>query len=549
MKKYMNDLLYRVVLVILFFFNLYETQSQIKKIGNVSMNDFKIEEKYKNEDAVILFKDRETKLIFENMSGWTLVTTVYERIKINTRKGFDFATKRVRLYNQTRKNDEIFTVNAATYTLENATIKKTKLSRKNIYKNPINNRWSERVFTMPNIKENSIIEWKYTIRSNYVFYIDEIVLQEDIPIKYFRAKVNIPSDIEFTYRFTNRLHAKINTKKGLLIEIWDVPAFTKEKFTRNIELFRPKVLFDVFATNFRYDSYKVYSKSWTDVAKQLNNDDNFGKELKKHKYFVDFSSKILNDVSTKKDSILAVFNFVKNKVKSDGTTGIYTKKGVRKAFFSGNGNVAEINFILISILRKMGFDANPVILSTRNLPEPIFPTILGVNYVVCAIPYNGKYILLDASEKYAGFGVLPFKAVNGIGRLIKKDNTSLFVNLYPNKMATTKKNISVSIDSLGYVSGRFRIVFKGESAFINRKKREKLNTNFLKYLLGEDYRTINIEENVFHNENDAEKSLILSSSFNVNNEIEIIGNKMIIPSLFLFKQTKDKIVSNTIMNN
>ena len=59
------------------------------------------------------------------------------------------------------------------------------------------------------------------------------------------------------------------------------------------------------------------------------------------------------------------------------------QKGTRKAYLEGEGNVADINLLLIAMLRSQGVDANPVLVSTRNNGIPLFPTRKGFNYVIC----------------------------------------------------------------------------------------------------------------------------------------------------------------------
>ncbi len=523
-----------IFFILLFGFNTNVSFSQIKKFGNVSATEFEMT----NDDAVILFKHRETKLIFHNMSGWTLQTTVHERIKINTIKGIDFATKKIKLYNEHKNNDELFNIRAVTYNLKGKEIVRTKFSRKSIYKKELNDRWTQLTFTMPDLNENSIVEWQYTINSNYIFYIDDIVLQEDLPMNYFRATINVPGDhVNFIYRFLNKIKVNIINERGLYIENWNVPKFKKEKYTRNIELYRPRIVFDVYATNFPNSSYKVYSKTWDDVAKQLNADQHFGLQLKKTKYFKKELSQILSQSTSKKDSILAIFDFVKNKVKWNGVYSIFSKKGVKATFNEKSGNVAEINMILVSMLRKAGFNADPVILSTRNMFEAVFPTILKVNYVICYVEL-GNGILLDASNKNAYYNLLPFRVLNGVGRVIKKDNRSFFVDLSPKTFAVTKRNINMEINSSGLVSGNFRIAFKGEKAIINRNKFTDLDDMGLEFELRSQFQNTYVYNVRLYNKNKLDKPFLVLSKFNLNNNIKDSENKMILSVMTLFKQNE-----------
>ncbi len=536
---------FKIILLILLFLTLEASYSQIKKFGDVTLEEFKTEDKYSDSDAVVLFKERKTELTFQNMEGWTLITTVHERIKINSKKGYDNATKRIKYYLAKNKNDELISVKATTYNVKGKEIIKTKLKSNGVFNKKINGRWGEKIFTMPNVKENSIIEWKYTIRSNYFYVIDDVIFQYDIPIKYFKAKINILDHLKFKYWFTNRLHAVVSTKNGLEVEIEDVPALKTEPFVKNINLHRAKVVFEVFASNFPHDTYIEYSKTWKDVTKTIYNDNRFGKQLKKSKYYQSYIVDILKDCKTKKDSVLAIYNFVKHKVKWNRVSSKFTSKGVKKAFKEGSGNAAEINLMLTSMLQKIGLKANPIVLGTRNYTEPYYPTIVGFNYVICGVEMDNDIFLLDATEKYGNIDVLPLRAINGLGRMLRKSGGSTFINLMPKKVAVTKKNLNIKIDKTGKITGNLRVLKTGLEGMRSRKKLNALYEDVLISHLERQYKPIEIEKVKLMNKNNLDKAFIVSSKFKYPENIEKMEDKIIFSPLFFLQKKETDLKSDT----
>ena len=85
------------------------------------------------------------------------------------------------------------------------------------------------------------------------------------------------------------------------------------------------------------------------------------------------------------------------------------------------------------MLRYAGLTANPVLVSTRSNGIAIFPNRTAFNYVIAAVETPNGNILLDASDKFSTPNVLPFRALNWYGRLIRKDGTSEEVDLMPKK--------------------------------------------------------------------------------------------------------------------
>ena len=100
--------------------------------------------------------------------------------------------------------------------------------------------------------------------------------------------------------------------------------------------------------------------------------------------------------------------------------GINCNDGVRTAYKNNKGNVAEINLMLTAMLRYAGVEANPVLLSTRRNGIAMFPNRTAYNYVVAGVEVKDNVILLDATSKNAVVGLMPLRAVNWTGRIIRE---------------------------------------------------------------------------------------------------------------------------------
>ena len=141
-----------------------------------------------------------------------------------------------------------------------------------------------------------------------------------------------------------------------------------------------------------------------------------------------------------------IFQFVKRKVKWNGYKGLSLDKTLKRAYEEGSGNVAVINLMLTSILRKAGLRANPVLVSTRSNGIPFFPTRNGFNYLITAVSIGNETILLDASEFYSFPNLLPKRALNWRGRLIMKDGSSSWINLTSG--ASSKEQVAIMLQKI-----------------------------------------------------------------------------------------------------
>ncbi len=104
------------------------------------------------------------------------------------------------------------------------------------------------------------------------------------------------------------------------------------------------------------------------------------------------------------------------------TGRVYMDKPLKTVFKDKVGSDAEINLLLISMLKHEKIDSDPIILSTRShgFTNEIYPIMSRFNYVVCAATIDSATYFLDASQSKLGFGYLPGYCYNGHARVINK---------------------------------------------------------------------------------------------------------------------------------
>jgi len=175
--------------------------SQEYKFGEISKKE--LEEKVYAKDsvanAVYLYKSRRTYYEYNTSTGFNIITDVKQRIKIYNKKGFDYATFAINYYKpESGAKERVYSIKGHTYNLVDGKIEKTKLSKKSIFNERMNKYRVITKFTMPNIKEGTVVEIKYQIRSP--FSIDDLQFQYNIPVKKLVYKVEIPEYLVFNQR-------------------------------------------------------------------------------------------------------------------------------------------------------------------------------------------------------------------------------------------------------------------------------------------------------------------------------------------------------------
>ncbi len=426
-------------------------------------------------------------------------------------------------------------------------------------------------FTMPNIKVGTIIEYKYKITSPFVWNVDDFLFQHDIPVKYLEATFETPEYYNFkpvqrgflslnpksdyksgqvTFTSTNRPNYNYggNSSEGTfnssnlnfiinksVYYLSDIPALKEEPFVNNIDNYRSSVKYELSYVSFPQSPIKYYSTTWEDVVKTIYKTTSFDAELDKTGYF----EKLVDDlIANETDPLIRmtlIFDFIKNKIKWDGYYGKFTSDGVKKAFIANTGNVAEINLMLIAMLRYAGLNANPVLLSTRHNGMPLFPTVDGYNYVISAVEADNEVMLLDATSKYSAPNVLPFRTLNWEGRIIRKDNSSANIDLYPKEKSKKQVSLIISLNDKGTIAGGIRTTQTNHLAMSYRE--DYLETEKSQFLekLENEYNGADIDEFQVKNETDLSKPIVESFKFTLENQADIINDKIYFSPLFFLK--------------
>ena len=520
---------------LLFIFFVYSTKSiaQNFELGKVTIAE--LQEKRHSKDstatAAVLFKKGE--VYFEDL---TTITRVRIKIKIYKKEGFEWANEEISHY---LNGESVSFSNAVTYNLVDGKIEKIKLKKEGEFEQKINKYFGQKKITMPGVREGSIIEYEYTIRSGNFGSLRDWYFQSSIPVNYSEFKVKIPYFLTFNKRTKGFLYPKMsseptyNRETSEVYKLENIPSMKEESLVNNINNYRASVSYELALVNLPGYVYKSFSTDWNAVTKTIYEDSDFGTELNKTSYFEDDLNPLIKGLATNEEKIVVIFNYVKSTVKWNKYTGYSCNEGVKKAYKDKTGNVAEINLMLTAMLRFAGLNANPVLISTRDNGIALFPSRTAFNHVIAAVEIPEGNLLLDATEKYAGYNVLPFKDLNWIGRLIRKDGTSEEVDLMPKKISNDVITMNYSIDPKGLISGKLRRQLTDYNALAFRNKVEDVKEDTYLEKLENENDKIEIKEYSRTNEKELKLPVTETFSFTGSNLTEIIGDKMYInPMLF-----------------
>lgn len=528
--------------VLLLFVGLTNAVAQKVKLDNVSEADFKaVSPLDTSPDAIFLYK----KVHVEFSATGEQLRMVHNRILIKNEEGLRYATHKLRVYNErASKRERMKSIKGYTYNLVDGELKKDKLKNDAVFEEEINDVWSRKSFVLPNVQIGSIIEFEYTIASPF-FEVDDIIIQEDVPINQIDiAFVPLPN---FTYR------TLLNPRSGYLIDLQNVsagnqstgstsfvsfvknnvPALVKEPMAGDVNLYRAKMILELAAVRYNSGEYKSFTISWEDVCKTIYQSDRFGKQLDQTKYFEDDLAAIQRTGSTERDQLQDVMNFLRSKVTWNNRYGKYASDDLKSIYKSGSGSVADINLLLTAMLRSLGLDANPVLVSSKNNGTPLFPTLNGFDYVVVeARMPSGEKFLLDATEKFSAPNLLPVRALNWQGRVIKNSQTSNWTNLMPSTVSKELTIMNVTINEDFSMTAKSQKRRTDYLAYRMRGNLQGLDNDRYYEVITANETGLAISNLEFKEKDNALAPLGYTYSFVYEDGVEQIGDKLYIAPLF-----------------
>lgn len=167
-----------------------------------------------NVNAVVL-SDVASSKIEGNSKGWfSIIYNRIRRVKILNKKAFDSADVSIGLYAAADgRVEKLSECKAITYNLENGEVKQTKLEASNIFKEKKNKRVVIKKLTFPNVKEGSILEYAYTIESDFLFNFQPWDFQGDYPRVFTQYTVKIPNFLVYVFLSQGNFPIKVDKKE------------------------------------------------------------------------------------------------------------------------------------------------------------------------------------------------------------------------------------------------------------------------------------------------------------------------------------------------
>jgi hypothetical protein len=365
----------------------------------------------------------------------------------------------------------------------------SRLNKDGVFKDKFNRNFIQQKFTMPDVKEGSVIEYTYKINSEFYTLLPNWQFQRSIPVVWSEYWAMIPDFFNYEKYMQGYLTVAVNETKPMTVSgvavkahhwvVKDAPAFKEEPFMTSEEDFISRINFALSYINFPGEPIREIMGSWAKLNKELTEDEDFGRVIERSGFLKDITATVTAGVTDPLQKIEAIHTYVKNNVEWDGTEDYYPGD-LKKIVEKKKGTSGDINVLLASMLDKANIPVDMVLLSTRShgFVRENYPMARQFNYIICAARIQDKVVLLDATEKHLPYTIIPERCLNGRGLVISKTNhgwinletkgkakTSITANLITSPDAEITGTINFSDDGYNALDVRKEFKSKGEKEF------------------------------------------------------------------------------------
>jgi len=176
---------------------------------------------------------------------------------------------------------------------------------------------------------------------------------------------------------------------------------------------------------------------------------------------------LTKDKTTEEEKLHAIYDFVSTRFRYIGIDlGLsrYTPHGASDVLTNRYGDCKDKHTLFAALLRSVGLNAYPVLISSKYRIDPSFPSISLFDHVITAIPRSDSLVFVDTTPEVAPFGLLM--------RTIRDRQALVISSSGPARLVTTPAdppfsnyehfNIESSIDAHGTLDAKMHLEERGD---------------------------------------------------------------------------------------
>ena len=337
-------------------------------------------------------------------------------------------------------------------------------------------------FAFPNVQVGSVIEYEYTVIHDGVYILPEWYFQEDIPVRWNELRFGFLDKFAYTYLFegnpgmVKRVEDDVTYLEGesgqLMLKdkqfiMKNSVAMKEEPYITTMDDYKARIRFQLDSYVDGYGVKQQVLSSWKEIVKDLENQPFFGPQYMRKKFAKAANEELqprLVGLTTEEEKVQAIYDFIAEKLEWNGRYHDFASKDLSKIWEEKKGGSADLNFMFISLLRQNGFEAYPLMTSTRDHGKMYedYPILSQFDHTMVWTMIDGKERILDVPTKTRPMNLPTVSALNNRGVVIKNPE-AIWVDIDAT-MGTDAFIYEVALDVEGTLNGTVETKYSGYNA-------------------------------------------------------------------------------------
>ena len=408
------------------------------KYGNVTREELQMTSYAPDPDAEAVFLYDDFYLNYD--VGNKLVLELYRtvRIKVLKSEGVKWGDIEFYYYLDNNAQERISQLEGTSYNLVNGKVVRTPLKKQLIFEEEVDKNTRRVKFSLPEVREGSVFEYRYLVRSEFIESIPTLYVQHEIPVMHSNVDVTIPWCFTFQAEICGDIQLDVERMLAYgsstgssefrykatryVCKTENVPALKEEPYVWCTDDHRSGLRFEI--NDLEYPGYlnKHFTTTWAEVNDLLEHT-NFGRFFKMQNPFTSEVAEIVARTDDRKQQLHEILKLVQSRVTWDGYYRLSPQRSPAKAAEEGRGDSGSINCILAAALRDAGFTPKALLLNPRSygrLPET-FATD-NIRTFVIMVMLGGESLYLDGTDPHTDVGTLPPDLLVDRARIYGIDN-------------------------------------------------------------------------------------------------------------------------------
>ncbi len=456
-----------MIMIMMFMVSGLLLNGQIKEItfGQIPVEELEMAEYAPDPSADAVMLENHASSRVQLHEGIRVLTFCHVRIRINNTEGLHHANLELPY----RSDESISGLKAASYNLEEGKVVQTQVDKKNIqYEETSRYRNTIRI-SFPDVRVGTVIEFRYTLTSPDYFSLYTFWFQQEIPVRRCKFQVEFPDFLEYkmvsggqlnniVFRREERWMSWGRSQVSGVYATWsgyNLPAFKSEPFGTGAADFYSHIGFELSKIEIPGYYFNQISPTYDKLSDKLLDRDDFGGYLNRSAVVRKVAEQLSAEGGSETDVVRRISSYVAGYMMWNGVYDYTASAAMTKVYNNARGNSADINLMLVAMLRHAGIKADPVILSTRRNGRinQFFAIMSRFNNVVAAVTVYGERWLIDATDPLNPFNMLPVQCLNGQGWLVTVGGGS-WVDLTNGEQYNESLALEMELDENGGMRGR-----------------------------------------------------------------------------------------------